>query len=99
MYYAQSSSSFGNLLTANGGNAGGGAPQNGTGSPGNPGTAPLSYRRLKYTANRAPLPFGRVRVDIGEKDYSVALQANKPKEYKVNTLKQITFHKMNYNFE
>jgi hypothetical protein len=31
------------------------------------------------------------------KDYSVA--ANKPKEYKVNTLKQITFHKMNYNFE
>jgi len=33
------------------------------------------------------------------KDYSVALQANKPKEYKVNTLKQITFHKMNYNFE
>jgi hypothetical protein len=31
------------------------------------------------------------------KDYSVAL--DKPKEYKVNTLKQITFHKMDYNFE
>jgi len=30
------------------------------------------------------------------KDYSVAA---KPKEYKVNTLKQITFHKMDYNFE
>ena len=30
-------------------------------------------------------------------DESVGL--NKPKEYKVNTLKQITFHKMNYNFE
>jgi hypothetical protein len=25
--------------------------------------------------------------------------ASKPKELKVNTLKQITFHKMNYNFE
>lgn len=39
---AGGASSFGNLLTANGGNAGGGAPQNGTGSPGNTGTAPLS---------------------------------------------------------
>jgi hypothetical protein len=25
--------------------------------------------------------------------------ASKPKELKINTLKQITFHKMNYNFE
>ena len=54
---AGGASSFGNLLTVNGGGGGGGAPQNANqGTPGNEGTAPLAEVTASVRAASVPQP-------------------------------------------